>query len=133
MPLEVFDDKKMYEPLIIDGLKYVNTGDLMHQNAEGEYFFDSRVSGMISRYDGYKIYPSAFEDNITKNPYVCDAMVSEYYEEEKYGMMPITYIKLNDAYNDDRNVSINRYLHAIRIRNILGNIKYIYHSSKYYC
>lgn len=123
MPLEVFDDKKMYEPLIIDGLKYVNTGDLMHQNAEGEYFFDSRVSGMISRYDGYKIYPSAFEDNITKNPYVCDAMVSEYYEEEKYGMMPITYIKLNDAYNDDEIIQI---INSIIEKNILNDTKLSY-------
>lgn len=99
MPLENFDDKELYRPLIIDGLKYMPTGDLMHK-INDEYFFDSRNSRMICRYDGYKVYPTPVEDSIINNEKVVDAMVSDYYDEKKYGNMPLVYVILNKDYND---------------------------------
>ena len=50
---------------------------------------------MISRYDGYKIYPNALENAVTSSSYVEDAMVSEYYDETKFGAMPLIYVVLS--------------------------------------
>ena len=123
MPIKEFDGHINYHSTTIDGLEFIDTGDLLHQNDTGEFFFDSRVSGMISRYDGYKIYPSAFEDSLIASDYIEDAMVSEYYEKEKYGMMPITYIKLNGNYSSDEICTI---IQSLIDENILNNKEFCY-------
>lgn len=123
MPVKEFDGKQNYHKTKINNLNYINTGDLFHQNENGEFFFDGRVSGMICRYDGYKIFPNAFEDCLMSSEYIEDAMVSEYYEEEKYGMMPITYIKLNRDYSEAETISI---IQMLIDNNILNHKEFCY-------
>lgn len=98
-PLYEFDGKILHTPIIINGREYIDTGDIMRKNSKGEYFFEGRASGMISRYDGYKIYPNALENAITTSNLIEDCMVTEYYDKEVYGTMPIVYIVPNSRFN----------------------------------
>lgn len=107
-PLCEFDGKKLHSPIIINGREYIDTGDIMRKNAKGEYFFEGRASGMISRYDGYKIYPNNLENAITASNLIEDCMVTEYYDEEVYGTMPIIYIVPSSRF-DMNNVEDNIY------------------------
>lgn len=77
-PVCEFDGEVLHKTINIDGREYIDTGDIMKKNARGEYFFEGRASGMISRYDGYKIYPNALENAVTSSSYVEDAMITEY-------------------------------------------------------
>lgn len=112
-PVCEFDEEILHRPVTIRGRDYFDTGDIMVKNDSGEYFFEGRASGMISRFDGYKIYPKILENVITSSGMIKDCMVTEYYDEEKFGFMPIVYVVLEDtySYNDIENV----------IRNIIDN------------
>ena len=112
-PVCEFDGKILHNPIIINGKEYIDTGDIMKKNSNGEYFFIGRASGMISRYDGYKIYPSVLENAITNSFLIEDCMVSEYYDKEVYGSMPIVYIVPN-TYFDMNNIKES-------IRSIINN------------
>ena len=94
-PVCEFDGEVLHKTINIDGREYIDTGDIMKKNARGEYFFEGRASGMISRYDGYKIYPNALENAVTSSSYVEDAMISEYYDESNFGAMPLIYVVLS--------------------------------------
>ena len=114
-PVCEFDGEILHKPVLIDGKNYIDTGDIMKKNNRGEYFFEGRASGMISRYDGYKIYPSALENTLTSSNLIDDCMVTEYYEEDVFGVMPIVYIvpsKNFDMNNIKDNISniINNYI-----------------------
>ncbi|MGN1342454.1 MAG: class I adenylate-forming enzyme family protein [Bacilli bacterium] len=115
MPVCKFDGEILHEPVLIDGKNYIDTGDIMEKNSNGEYFFEGRASGMISRYDGYKIYPSVLENAITSSNLITDCMATEYYEKEVYGTMPIVYIIPSEDFdmnNIKDNISgiINNYI-----------------------
>ncbi|MGM9881706.1 MAG: AMP-binding protein [Bacilli bacterium] len=115
MPVCEFDGEILHDPILIDGKKYIDTGDIMKKNSSGEYFFEGRASGMISRYDGYKIYPNALENAITSSNLIKDCMATEYYEKEVYGTMPIVYIIPSENFdmnNIKDNISdiINNYI-----------------------
>ena len=94
-PVCEFDGEVLHKTINIDGREYIDTGDIMKKNARGEYFFEGRASGMISRYDGYKIYPNALENAVTSSSYVEDVMISEYYDESNFGAMPLIYVVLS--------------------------------------
>lgn len=55
-----------------DGNIWVHTGDLGHIDKDGFLFVDGRIKEMITRYDGFKIYPSLIEKVI----YSCDDVAS---------------------------------------------------------
>lgn len=44
-----------------DGYTWVHTGDLGHIDEDGFIFVDGRIKEMITRHDGFKIYPSMIE------------------------------------------------------------------------
>ena len=94
-PVCEFDGEVLHKTINIDGREYIDTGDIMKKNARGEYFFEGRASGMICRYDGYKVYPCVLENAITSSPFIEDAMVSEYYDKTKFGAMPLIYVILS--------------------------------------
>lgn len=117
-PVCEFDGKVLHKTINIDGREYIDTGDIMKKNARGEYFFEGRASGMISRYDGYKIYPNALENAVTSSSYVEDAMISEYYDESNFGAMPLIYVVLS---KESKGIDIKDIIKNIIDNYILSN------------
>jgi long-chain-fatty-acid-coA ligase len=117
-PICEFDGKVLHEVLNINGREYIDTGDIMRKNARGEYFFEGRASGMICRYDGYKVYPCVLENAITSSPFIEDAMVSEYYDKTKFGAMPLIYVILS---KNSKAIDIKSIISSIIDNYILSN------------
>ena len=113
-----FDGEVLHKTINIDGREYIDTGDIMKKNTRGEYFFEGRASGMISRYDGYKIYPNALENAVTSSSYVEDVMISEYYDENNFGAMPLIYVVLS---KDSKGIDIKDIIKSIIDNYILSN------------
>ena len=117
-PVCEFDGEVLHKTINIDGREYIDTGDIMKKNTRGEYFFEGRASGMISRYDGYKIYPNALENAVTSSSYVEDAMISEYYDESNFGAMPLIYVVLS---KESKGIDIKDIIKSIIDNYILSN------------
>lgn len=117
-PVCEFDGEVLHKTINIGGREYIDTGDIMKKNTRGEYFFEGRASGMISRYDGYKIYPNALENTVTSSSYVEDAMISEYYDESNFGAMPLIYVVLS---KDSKGIDIKDIIKGIIDNYILSN------------
>lgn len=117
-PVCEFDGEVLHKTINIDEREYIDTGDIMKKNARGEYFFEGRASGMISRYDGYKIYPNALENVVTSSSYVEDAMISEYYDESNFGAMPLIYVVLS---KESKGIDIKDIIKNIIDNYILSN------------
>lgn len=117
-PVCEFDGEVLHKTINIDGREYIDTGDIMKKNARGEYFFEGRASGMISRYDGYKIYPNALENAVTSSSYVEDVMISEYYDESNFGAMPLIYVVLS---KESKSIDIKDIIKNIIDNYILSN------------
>lgn len=117
-PVCEFDGEVLHKTINIDGREYIDTGDIMKKNARGEYFFGGRASGMISRYDGYKIYPNALENAVTSSSYVEDVMISEYYDESNFGAMPLIYVVLS---KESKGIDIKDIIKNIIDNYILSN------------
>lgn len=117
-PVCEFDGEVLHKTINIDGREYIDTGDIMKKNVRGEYFFEGRASGMISRYDGYKIYPNALENAVTSSSYVEDVMISEYYDESNFGAMPLIYVVLS---KENKGIDIKDIIKNIIDNYILSN------------
>lgn len=117
-PVCEFDGEVLHKTINIDGREYIDTGDIMKKNTRGEYFFEGRASGMISRYDGYKIYPNALENTVTSSSYVEDVMISEYYDESNFGAMPLIYVVLS---KESKGIGIKDIIKSIIDNYILSN------------
>lgn len=117
-PVCEFDGEVLHKTINIDGREYIDTGDIMKKNARGEYFFEGRASGMISRYDGYKIYPNALENAVTSSSYAEDVMISEYYDESNFGAMPLIYVVLS---KESKGIDIKDIIKNIIDNYILSN------------
>ena len=117
-PVCEFDGEVLHKTINIDGREYIDTGDIIKKNARGEYFFEGRASGMISRYDGYKIYPNALENAVTSSSYVEDVMISEYYDESNFGAMPLIYVVLS---KESKGIDIKDIIKNIIDNYILSN------------
>lgn len=117
-PVCEFDGEVLHKTINIDGREYIDTGDIMKKNARGEYFFEGRASGMISRYDGYKIYPNALENAVTSSSYVEDVTISEYYDESNFGAMPLIYVVLS---KESKGIDIKDIIKNIIDNYILSN------------
>lgn len=117
-PICEFDGKILHEVININGKDYIDTGDIMKKNTRGEYFFEGRASGMICRYDGYKVFPTALENTITQSSFVDDAMVSEYYDETKFGAVPLIYIVLS---KESKGIDVKDIIKSIINNYILNN------------
>ncbi len=78
-----------------DGLKWVHTGDLGFMDKDGFVYIRGRIKRMIIRYDGFKVFPVAIEDEISKNPdvEVC-AVVGAPDITQVQGQVPAAFIKL---------------------------------------
>ena len=118
-PVTEFEGHPILNISTYNGEEYLRTGDNFIKNSNGEYFFQGRISNMICRFDGYKVFPSALEQTITSSKYIEDALVTSYYEEEKFGDMPLAYIVLSE---NSLNISYDIIIEDI-IEKIINNSK----------
>ena len=82
-----------------DGNTWIHTGDLGHIDEDGFLFVDGRIKEMITRHDGFKIYPSMIEKVIYNNKAVSSCKVVGI-EDKKHqrGEIPKAYIVLKEEY-----------------------------------
>lgn len=64
-----------------DGLKWVHTGDLGYITENGILYVTGRIKRMIVRYDGFKMYPTAIEEVISRTPGIESVAVVKSYNE----------------------------------------------------
>ena len=58
----------------IDGKRFLRTGDLGYQDAEGYYFFTDRLKRMINA-SGYKVWPAEVESMMYRHPAIAECCV----------------------------------------------------------
>ena len=82
-----------------DGNIWLHTGDLGHLDKDGFLFIDGRIKEMITRYDGFKIYPSMIEKVISTNKAVASCKVVGVEDTiNKQGEIPKAFIVLKNEY-----------------------------------
>ena len=78
-----------------DGYIWVHTGDLGHIDEDGFIFVDGRIKEMITRYDGFKIYPSVIEKVINSHKAVSQCKVVGISDRKHgHGQIPMAYVVL---------------------------------------
>ena len=78
-----------------DGYTWVHTGDLGHVDKDGFIFVDGRIKEMITRYDGFKIYPSLIENLLNKQDLVAQCKVVGVSDRKHgHGQIPMAVIVL---------------------------------------
>ena len=84
-----------------DGLSWVHTGDLGYVTEDGYLIYQGRIKRLIVRYDGFKIYPQAVEEAITKHPAVGQCAVARY-NDENLGVIAKAFITLKSDADQNR-------------------------------
>ena len=81
-----------------DGLKWVHTGDLGYMDEDGYVFIKGRLKRMIINHDGFKIFPTALENVITKHEWVetCSVVGTKAVKHFR-GQTPYAFVKLKDG------------------------------------
>lgn len=80
----------------VDGLDFIRTRDLVEMDRDGNFYYKSRKDRSFVRFDGYKFKPHEVEKVIESNKYVKYARIVSYYDDKKYGFMPICHIVLEN-------------------------------------
>lgn len=70
---------------------YFKTGDVGHQDEQGNFFITDRVKELI-KYKGFQVPPAELEGLIASHPKVADVAVVGVYEEEQATEVPRAYI-----------------------------------------
>ncbi len=83
-----------------DGLTWVHTGDLGHVDEDGFIYVDGRIKEMITRYDGFKVYPSVMEKVLNEQASVSQCKVVGILDKKhNHGQIPVAYIVLKEGTN----------------------------------
>ena len=93
---------KLDEHLIVphyfmDGIDFIRTRDLVEMDRNGNFYYKSRKDRSFVRFDGYKFKPYEVEKVIESNQYVKYAKIVSYYDNKKYGLMPVCHIVLENS------------------------------------
>ncbi len=76
-----------------DGKRWMHTGDLGYIDEDGCVFIIGRIKRMITKYDGFKVFPSLVEEKILKCPLIencsCVAMNDR---EHGVGQVPVVFV-----------------------------------------
>lgn len=104
--LGYFKDKEQTEEVLRkhkDGYTWVHTGDLGHVDEDGFIYVDGRIKEMITRYDGFKIYPSVIEKVLNEQDVVAQCKVVGIADNmHGHGQIPLAYIVLKeDEYSSE--------------------------------
>lgn len=92
----ILDGKEIVPHVNYDGVDYIYTKDIAQMDKNGIMTFLSRSDRSFTRYDGFKVKSYAIEDVIKKDLRIKYCIVSPYYDDEKFGNMPIADIVMED-------------------------------------
>ncbi|CAG8764178.1 28022_t:CDS:2, partial [Racocetra persica] len=82
---------------IIDKDRFINTGDIVFVDEQGNYFILDRKKELI-KYKNFYIIPSELESILLTHDAVSDAAVIGYYSEEEATEIPIAYVTIRNGY-----------------------------------
>ncbi len=104
----VLDGKVLVKHGTYNGENYIYTGDIARMDRDGVITFLSRNDRSFMRYDGFKVKPYEIENVIKENPKVKYCIIAPYFDEEKYGNMPLSVIvpENNEKLSYDNQVRI---------------------------
>jgi len=78
-----------------DGQDWIHSGDIGWMDEEGFVFVSSRIKRLIIRHDGFKVFPSAIENVISRHPDVeVSCAVATKDPDHKQGDLPFVYLQL---------------------------------------
>jgi len=78
-----------------DGRDWIHSGDIGWMDEEGFVFISSRIKRLIIRHDGFKVFPSAIENVISRHPDVeVSCAVAAKDPDHKQGDLPFVYLQL---------------------------------------
>ena len=85
---------------VLDGVRWLRTGDRGYMDEDGVVFFHDRVKRMIVRHDGFKVFPSKIEGVICQSDKVADCCAVGV-EDDKHsqGEIPVVFAVLNPSGN----------------------------------
>ena len=94
-----------------DGSTWFHTGDLGYLDEDGFLYIVGRIKRMITRYDGFKVFPSVVEEALLKHTYVeqC-AVVGVDDLEHRVGQLPVAFIVLSEDCDFSQNEIINQLI-----------------------
>ena len=80
-----------------DGKRWMHTGDLGRIDVDGNLFITGRIKRMITRYDGFKVFPSAVEEKILTHQAVekC-CVVGQKDPRSEGGKLPVAFVVLKN-------------------------------------
>lgn len=93
----ILDDKVIIQKVNYDGEEYILTKDIAIMYCNGVMKFLSRSDRAFTRFDGFKIKPYVIENVIKENSKIRSCIVSPYYDETKFGIMPMATIVVDGA------------------------------------
>lgn len=88
-----------------DGMNWMHTGDLGKIDCDGNLFITGRIKRMITRYDGFKVFPSVVEEKILMHPDIENcSVVGRKDPRSEGGQLPVAFIvlKKNKGTTKDR-------------------------------
>lgn len=80
--------------------EYLASGDIVSFDKNGIIRHIERMDRGFSRFDGYKIHPGSLEKKIMSYGYLQGCCISNYYDSNKNGKMPIIFCVLKDEYKE---------------------------------
>lgn len=85
-----------------DGNVWIHTGDLGYIDEDGFLFIDGRIKEMITRHDGFKVYPNLIEKVIsTHKAVIVSKVVGVPDEVNCQGQVPKAYFTIKDEYKNN--------------------------------
>jgi acyl-coenzyme A synthetase/AMP-(fatty) acid ligase len=92
---------------------YFKTGDIGHQDANGNFYITDRVKELI-KYKGFQVAPAELEGLLIDHPKVNDAAVIGVYSKDQASELPRAYLVLakDVPRNDQTAKEIADWLHA---------------------
>ncbi|MBP3840768.1 MAG: AMP-binding protein [Bacilli bacterium] len=111
----VLDGNEIVKHVEYFGEDFIFTRDIARMYKNGVMQFLTRSDRSFTRFDGFKVKPYEIENVIKSNPKVKYCVISPYYEESRFGNMPIAHIVLNDEADLDDNEQVEI------VRDIINN------------
>ena len=80
-----------------DGRKWMHTGDLGRIDSDGNLFITGRLKRMITRYDGFKVFPATIEEKIMAHAAIAKCcVVGQDDPRSEGGQLPVAFLVLQE-------------------------------------
>ena len=88
-----------------DGRNWMHTGDLGKIDSDGNLFITGRLKRMITRYDGFKVFPAMIEEKIMMHDSIAKCcVVGQDDPRSEGGQLPAAFLALQDTKNSEESV-----------------------------